>query len=203
MKIDEIVQLNETVAAAKLPYAKTALEPFLSKQTLNFHFDKHYKGYVKKLNELIKDTEFDNMHLEGIVRNSQGSIFNNAAQAWNHEFYWKSLSSEEVSPSQDLTEMFNDEFGGFDKFKIKFIEEATSLFGSGWVWLVKIDNKLSIISTEDADTPLTTDATPLMVCDIWEHAYYLDYQNDRERYVKEFLNFVDWSFVENNLQNHD
>jgi len=203
MQIDELVQLYENVNPVSLPYSKKALAPHISSKTLDFHFDKHYKGYVKKLNKLIKDTEFEKMDLEEIVKKSSGGrntdIYHNAAQAWNHEFYWKSMKKDAPPITPACNKVIEKSFGSFDKFKAKFIEKGTSLFGSGWVWLVAQGKTVEILTTKNADCPLVTpEITPLFVCDVWEHAYYLDYENERGKYIEEFFALIDWKFAEDN-----
>lgn len=203
MKIEDLVQLDESIDTSRLPYSEDALSPFLSKKTLSFHYGKHYKGYVKKLNKLIKDTKFEKMDLEDIVKKSSGGkntdIYHNAAQAWNHQFYWKSMKPGAPPISPACNEAIKKSFDSFDKFKEQLVAKATSLFGSGWVWVVAQGNNIEIMTTKDADCPLTSSGiTPLFVCDVWEHAYYLDYQNDRKKYVEEFFTVIDWKFAEDN-----
>ena len=184
-----------------LPYAKNALEPHISRETLEFHYGKHHNTYVEKLNGLIKDTEWANASLEDIVRGSSGGVFNNAAQVWNHTFYWHCLSPNGGgAPSGKLAKAIDDAFGSFDKFKAEFSDKAVTLFGSGWAWLVKKpDGSLAIVQTGNAETPLTGDSKPLMTCDVWEHAYYIDYRNARPKYLEAFWNLVNWDFVASNL----
>ena len=187
----------------KLPYQNDALEPHISKKTIEFHYGKHHAAYVKNLNALIANTQFEKMSLEEIVRNSDGSVFNNAAQVWNHTFYWNCLApanKSKTKPSGKLMKAIERDFGGFDDFKESFVKQSVSLFGSGWTWLVSDGNgKLSILRTDNAKNPLTREnTTPLLCCDVWEHAYYLDYQNVRADYLKEFWHTINWSFVEKN-----
>jgi Fe-Mn family superoxide dismutase len=186
----------------ELPYSKDALAPHISAETLEYHYGKHHAGYVTKLNDGVKGTEYAEMSLEDIIKKADGGIFNNAAQVWNHTFYWNSLSPEGGGePTGDLAQAINDSFGSFSDFKEKFTNAATGQFGSGWAWLVKNkDGKLDITSTANAETPLTTDATPLLTCDVWEHAYYIDYRNARPKYIESFWNLVNWDFVEANLK---
>lgn len=181
----------------ELPYAANALEPFISEKTISFHYGKHHQTYVNKLNELIAGTEFENASLEEIVMKSQGGIFNNAAQVWNHTFYWNCLSPEGgKEPEGVLMEALEDAFGSFEKFKDAFANAAATQFGSGWAWLVKnSEGKLEIVKTPNAENPMTQGYIPLLTCDVWEHAYYLDYQNRRPDYVKEFWKIVDWEKV--------
>jgi len=187
----------------KLPYQNDALEPYISSKTIEFHHGKHHAAYVKNLNALIANTQFEKMSLEGIIRSSDGAVFNNAAQVWNHTFYWNCLTPAEKAkkkPTGKLLKAIERDFGGLDDFKESFVKQSVSLFGSGWTWLVSDDNgKLSILRTENAKTPLTMEnTTPLLCCDVWEHAYYLDYQNLRADYLKGFWQVINWSFAEKN-----
>jgi Fe-Mn family superoxide dismutase len=184
-----------------LPYAMDALQPHISKETLEFHYGKHHQAYVTNLNNLIKGSEFENMSLEDIVRKSSGGVFNNAAQIWNHTFYWHSLSPKGGGkPSGDLAKAIDAKFGSFDEFKKQFSAAAVGTFGSGWAWLVKHkDGSVAIESTSNAATPLTTDRKPLLTCDVWEHAYYIDYRNRRPDYVAAFWNLVNWEFASKNF----
>lgn len=187
----------------KLPYQNDALEPYITSKTIEFHHGKHHAAYVKNLNALIANTQFEKMSLEGIVRSSDGAVFNNAAQVWNHTFYWNCLTPAEKAkkkPTGKLLKAIERDFGSFDDFKESFMKQSVSLFGSGWTWLVSDDNgKLSILRTENAKTPLTMEHTiPLLCCDVWEHAYYLDYQNLRAEYLKGFWQVINWIFVEKN-----
>lgn len=177
----------------KLPYAMDALEPFLSKETLHYHYDKHHAGYVNKLNTLIKNTEYDAMSLKSIITQSEGAIFNNAAQAFNHNFYWSSLWYEKTVPSKALKEKIIEVFGDMDKFKETFIQSAVDNFGSGWTWLMLDQHEhLRITNTSNADTPIAHHNMPLIACDVWEHAYYLDYKNVRLDYLKAFYEHINW-----------
>lgn len=180
-----------------LPFTMDALEPFISKQTLEFHHGKHHLTYVNNLNKLILGTKFEKSNLEEIILSADGGIFNNAAQVWNHTFYWNCLSPKGGGePTGKLLEAIKNEFGSFEEFKEKFSVAATSLFGSGWTWLVKNkENKLQIIQTSNANNPMTQGLTPLLTCDVWEHAYYLDKQNRRPAYVEDFWKIVDWKAV--------
>jgi superoxide dismutase, Fe-Mn family len=184
-----------------LPYAMDALQPHISKETLEYHYGKHHQTYVTNLNNLIKGTEFENLSLEEIVKKSSGGIFNNAAQVWNHTFYWHSLSPKGGgAPTGALAEAINKKWGSFDEFKKVFTQTSVGTFGSGWGWLVKkADGSLDIVSTGNAATPLTTDAKPLLTCDVWEHAYYIDYRNARPKYVEAFWSLVNWEFVAKNF----
>ncbi len=185
-----------------LPYPMDALMPFIDARTVEFHYTKHHQGYVNKLNELIKGSQFEDKSLEQIIKESTGPIFNNAAQVWNHSFYWDSLApAAKKEPGGKLKQLIDNEFNGFEAFKEKFSNMAVTLFGSGWCWLVQqADGKLQIIQTSNAETPFTTDMNPLLTCDVWEHAYYLDYQNRRPDYVKAFWNVVNWEAVEARLK---
>jgi superoxide dismutase, Fe-Mn family len=184
-----------------LPYAHDALAPHISKETLEFHHDKHHQTYVTNLNNLIKGTEFENASLEDITKKSSGGIFNNAAQVWNHTFYWESMKPNGGGqPTGALADAINAKWGSFDKFKEEFTKTAVGTFGSGWAWLVKkTDGSLDLVSTSNAATPLTTDAKPLLTCDVWEHAYYIDYRNARPKYVEAFWNVVNWDFASKNF----
>ncbi len=183
----------------KLPYSPEALEPHISKKTIEYHYGKHHMTYVQKLNDLIQGTSFEEMNLEEIILNADGGIFNNAAQVWNHTFYWEGFSANgRNAPEGSLLEAINKHFGSFDKFKEVFSQKAATLFGSGWAWLVKkADGKLDIIQTSNAENPMRTGDKPLLTCDVWEHAYYLDYQNRRPEYIAAFWKLVDWDVVSN------
>lgn len=174
-----------------------ALEPFISKQTLDFHHGKHHLTYVNNLNKLIVGTKFEKLSLEEIILTADGGIFNNAAQVWNHTFYWNCMSPKGGGePTGKLLEAIKNEFGSFEEFKEKFSVAATTLFGSGWAWLVKNkENKLQIIQTSNANNPMTQGFISLLTCDVWEHAYYLDKQNRRPAYVEDFWKLVDWKAV--------
>ncbi|MFZ5491032.1 MAG: superoxide dismutase [Pseudomonadota bacterium] len=184
-----------------LPYAIDALAPHISKETLEFHHGKHHKTYVDNLNKLIPGTEFENLSLEDIVRKSSGGIFNNAAQIWNHTFYWNGLAPNAGGkPTGALAAAIDTAFGSFDAFKEKFSQTAIGTFGSGWGWLVKnASGGLEVVSTSNAGCPLTAGQTPLLTCDVWEHAYYIDYRNARAKYVETFWNLVNWDFVARNF----
>jgi Fe-Mn family superoxide dismutase len=186
-----------------LPYAQNALEPHISQETLEFHYGKHHNTYVVKLNGLIEGTPDANKSLEEIVRNSSGGVFNNAAQVWNHTFYWNCLSPNGGGkPSGALGAAIDANFGSFDEFKAKFTDSAVNNFGSSWTWLVqKSDGGLAIVNTSNAATPLTDSSTkPLLTVDLWEHAYYIDYRNLRPKYMEAFWSLVNWSFAEDNLR---
>lgn len=181
----------------KLPYEMNALEPHISAKTVEFHYTKHHQGYVNKLNSLIEGTPFAGKSLVEIVKTSEGGIFNNAAQVWNHTFYWEGFSANpQKAPSGKLAEMINAKWGTFEKFKEEFTNAAIGLFGSAWAWLVVDNNgELKITGTSNAGTPLTTSEKPLLTADVWEHAYYLDYQNERAKFVDGFWNVVNWDKV--------
>ena len=183
-----------------LPYAKDALAPTISVETLEYHYGKHHNTYVVNLNNLVKDTEFANMSLEEIIKQSSGGIFNNAAQVWNHTFYWNSLSPNGGGePNGALADAINDHFGSFSAFKEKFTQSAITNFGSGWTWLVKnSDGELEIVNTSNAGCPITDDVTPLLTVDVWEHAYYIDYRNARPAYLEAFWKLVNWDFASQN-----
>ena len=186
-----------------LPYAQNALEPHISAETLSFHYGKHHQTYVDKLNGLIPGTEFEGKSLEEIVKSSSGGVFNNAAQVWNHTFYWNCLSPNGGgAASGKVAEAINKAFGSFDKFKEEFTNNAINNFGSGWTWLVqKADGSVAIANTSNAATPLTdADATPLLTVDVWEHAYYIDYRNARPKYMEAFWALVNWDFVNGNMK---
>ena len=186
----------------ELPYAKDALAPHISAETIEYHYGKHHKAYVDNINRLITGTEFEKMSLEEIIQKSSGGIFNNAAQVWNHTFYWNCLSPNGGGePTGELADTITKQFGSFSQFKEKFTNAAVTLFGSGWVWLVKNpDGSLSIQATSNADTPLKEGKRALLTCEIWEHAYYIDYRNARAKYVEGFWNLVNWDFVTANLK---
>ena len=180
-----------------LPYDRTALEPHISGETIDFHYGKHHQAYVTNLNKQIEGTEFESMDLESIIRKSQGGIFNNAAQVWNHTFYWHCMKpGGGGEPTGKLGEAIAKAFGSFAAFKEQFTATAVGTFGSGWAWLVqRPDGSLALVSTPNAATPLTGADTPLLTCDVWEHAYYIDYRNARPKYVESFWNVVDWDSV--------
>jgi Fe-Mn family superoxide dismutase len=184
-----------------LPYAMDALAPHISAETLEFHHGKHHQTYVTKLNGLIPGTEFENMSLEDIVGKSSGGVFNNAAQVWNHTFYWNCLSPNGGgAPNDKLASALQGSFGSVDAFKEQFTNSAVNNFGSGWTWLVQnSDGKLALENTSNAATPLTGASTPLLTCDVWEHAYYIDYRNARPKYLDAFWNLVNWDFVTDNM----
>ncbi len=184
-----------------LPYPKEALNPHISTETLEFHYGKHHAGYVKKLNAAIENTENAEKSLEEIIKTSEGGIFNNAAQIWNHTFYWNSMSPEGGGePKGAIAGAIDKSFGSFSEFKEKFTAFASTLFGSGWTWLVKnSDGSLGIEQSFNAGCPLTGGRKPLLTCDVWEHAYYIDYRNVRPDYIKAFWSLVNWEFANRNL----
>jgi Fe-Mn family superoxide dismutase len=190
-------------ALPELPYAMDALSPNISKETLEYHYGKHHKAYVDKLNAAIEGEKFAGMSLEDIIREARGipGIFNNAAQTWNHTFYWNCLTPNGGGePKGPLADAITKSFGSFAEFKKKFTNAAATLFGSGWAWLVKNpDGSLGIVQTGNAGNPLTADQTPLLTCDVWEHAYYVDYRNARPKYIDAFWTLVNWDFVQKNL----
>ena len=185
----------------ELPYALDALEPHISNETMEFHYGKHHKTYVDNLNELIKGTPQEHLDLVEIIRTAQGPVFNNAAQTWNHTFFWHSLSPEGGgNPEGRLAQAIDSAFGSFDLFKNRFTTTATELFGSGWVWLVRDRGGLLSIETgSNAETPITGDGKPLLICDVWEHAYYIDYRNVRPDFLKAYWNIANWEFASKNF----
>jgi Fe-Mn family superoxide dismutase len=184
-----------------LPYTQVALEPYLSSETLSYHYGKHHAGYVNKLNILIEGTEYSDKSLEHIVKNATGAIFNNAAQVFNHDFYWKGLSPVESNPSNRITDLIVRDFGSEEKFKEALLSVASGFFGSGWVWLILTDDKhLVIETTSNADTPIRHSKVPLLTCDVWEHAYYIDYRNGRPDYLENWWKLINWKFVSDNLK---
>ncbi|MDP5210895.1 superoxide dismutase [Microbulbifer sp. 2205BS26-8] len=186
----------------ELPYAKNALEPHISEETLEYHYGKHHKTYVDKLNGLLEGTADADKSLEEVVKSSSAGVFNNAAQVWNHTFYWNCLSPNGGGEAGGaIAEAIHNTFGSFDKFKEEFTTSAVNNFGSGWTWLVKkADGSIAILNTSNAGTPLTEKGlTPLLTCDVWEHAYYIDYRNLRPKYIEAFWALVNWEFVNQNF----
>lgn len=185
----------------ELPYARDALEPHISKETLDYHYGKHHQTYVTNLNNMTDGKEEASKSLEELVKGSSGGLFNNAAQVWNHTFYWNCLSPNGGgAPSGDIGAEIEKAFGGFEAFRDQFTKTAIGTFGSGWAWLVQTSGGgLELRSTSNAETPLTTADKPLMTCDVWEHAYYVDYRNARPQYVDAFWNLVNWDFVGSQL----
>lgn len=188
--------MNFTLPA--LPYAANALEPAISQQTIEFHYGKHHQAYINNLNTLIKGSPFENASLEEIIRQADGPIFNNAAQTWNHTFYFMQFSPKgQNAPDGALAEAIRTQWQSFDTFKEEFNKAGAGLFGSGWVWLVKnMDGTLAIVKTTNADNPMRNGQKPLMTFDVWEHAYYLDYQNRRADYLNGLWNILDWKVIE-------
>lgn len=184
-----------------LPYPKEALQPHISAETLEFHHGKHHQAYVTNLNNLIKGTEFENASLEDIIRKSSGGVFNNSAQVWNHTFFWNCMSPDGGgAPTGAVADAINAKWGSFDKFKEEFTKSCVSNFGSGWTWLVKKgDGSVDIVNTSNAGTPLTGSDKPLLTCDVWEHAYYIDYRNARPKFIEAFWNVVNWDFAAKNF----
>lgn len=184
-----------------LPYAQSALEPYISSETLSYHYGKHHAGYVNKLNTLIEGTEYADKSLEEIVLDAKDAVFNNAAQVYNHDFYWRGLSGVQSHPSDELSAVIARDFGSMDLLKQAFITAATGFFGSGWIWLVMSEEgKLKITATSNADTPIRHGETPLLTCDVWEHAYYIDYRNMRPNYLENWWKVINWEFVSANLK---
>lgn len=184
-----------------LPYANNALEPTISAETIDFHYGKHHQSYVTNLNNLIPGTEFETASLEEIIMKSSGGIFNNAAQVWNHSFYWNCLSPQGGGePTGALAAAINTQFGSFAAFKEAFTKSAVTNFGSGWTWLVKnAEGSIEIVNTSNAGTPMTAHKTALLTVDVWEHAYYIDYRNARPKYLESFWSLVNWDFVAGNF----
>jgi Fe-Mn family superoxide dismutase len=185
-----------------LPYAQDALQPHISAETLEFHYGKHHQTYVDKLNGLLPGTDFEDKSLEEVIRSAKGGIFNNAAQVWNHSFYWNCLSPNGGGKASDaVADAINSAFGSFEQFQQEFTNSAITNFGSGWTWLVQQeDGSVAIVNTSNADTPLTSKGiTPLLTVDVWEHAYYIDYRNARPKYMEAFWALVNWDFVNANM----
>jgi Fe-Mn family superoxide dismutase len=182
-----------------LPYAEDALAPVISAETLKLHHGKHHKKYVDTANQLLEKEPLRASSVEEVVRQAKGKLFNNAAQAWNHDFYWKSLSPKRQRPSGALLHRLDKDFGSYDKFADAFSQAAIGQFASGWAWLVEKGGKLEVTTTGNADTPMAHGIRCLLTVDVWEHAYYVDYRNERERYVSAILNCLNWDFVEKNL----
>jgi Fe-Mn family superoxide dismutase len=185
-----------------LPYAYDALSPHISAETLEYHHDKHHATYVDKLNALIDGTNFADASLEDIIRKADGGIFNNGAQVWNHSFYWHCLTPDaRAEPPKKLSQAIDDAFGGLSTFREMFTTAATGNFGSGWTWLVLDDSgNMTVMNTDNADNPIRDGHTPLLTCDVWEHAYYIDYRNARAQYLEAFWKLVNWDFVAQNLE---
>ena len=184
-----------------LPYSQSALEPYVSAETISYHYERHHAGYVANLNRLTAGTQWEGAELEKVVLGAEGATFNNAAQIWNHTFYWHSMSPDGGgAPSGPVRAAIDGAFGSTDEFRRQFADAAVGLFGSGWTWLVADDDGLAIVQTANADLPLLHDRRALLVVDVWEHAYYLDYQNARAAYVEAFLDhLINWEFAAENL----
>jgi Fe-Mn family superoxide dismutase len=185
-----------------LPYAKNALTPFISEETLEYHHGKHHQAYVTNLNNLIDGTNLNDRSLEELIKSESGSIFNNAAQVWNHTFYWHSMAKNAGgNPHSKIGDLIKNSFGSFDKFKEDFSKSALGQFGSGWAWLVQDEKtgKLLITTTSNANCPITNNQKPIITCDVWEHAYYIDYRNARAKYIDAWWNLVNWDFADSNL----
>lgn len=184
-----------------LPYEYNALEPHISANTLGYHYDKHHAGYLNKLNAELEKSGVSYDTLESVILSNQsGTLFQNAGQVWNHTFYWNSMTPTPNNPNASLQNLIEVSFGSFDDFKKEFVNKALSTFGSGWVWLVHDGDKVKLVSTSNADSPLSQgDGKALFTCDVWEHAYYLDSQNDRAAYANKFLNLINWQFASENL----
>ena len=187
----------------KLPYAMDALKPHISAETLEFHHGKHHNAYVTNLNNLVKGTKFENASLDEIVKSAdEGPVFNNSAQHWNHSFYWKSMGPNKGGEAKGpVGDAIKKAFGSFDAFKKQFSDAAAGHFGSGWAWLVQAkDGSVKVVATHDAGNPIRDGAKPLITCDVWEHAYYIDYRNARPKYVEAWWNLVNWDFANSNLK---
>jgi superoxide dismutase, Fe-Mn family len=190
---------QSAIVLPRLPYAREALEPHMSRETLDYHYGKHHKGYVEKVNAMIAGTGFEDASLEELVAESAGALFNNAAQVWNHNFFWNCLSPRRQSPTKAVSRAL-ESFGGFDVFRTQFTQAAAGLFGSGWTWLVRDPSgALRIVTSSNAQTPVRDGHVALLTCDVWEHAYYIDYRNDRAKYLENFWALVNWEFVAGNL----
>ncbi|MDD0853617.1 Fe-Mn family superoxide dismutase [Halobacteriovorax sp. GB3] len=184
----------------KLPYEMDALAPHISKETLEYHYGKHHQAYVTKLNAAIEGSEFESMSLEEIIMKSSGGLFNNAAQVWNHTFYWNCLSPNGGGEAKgEVLDLINAKWGSFSSFKEEFTNAAATNFGSGWTWLVLNNGNLEIVNTDDAKNPMTDGLRPLLTVDVWEHAYYVDYRNARPKYLDAFWELLNWDFVNSNL----
>lgn len=184
----------------ELPWAQDALEPHISAETLSYHYGKHHAAYVSKLNAGIKGTPFENETLENIIMKSEGGVFNNCAQVWNHTFYWNCLApAKGGSPTGSIASKITEKWGSFDKFKEDFSNAAATNFASGWTWLVESNGSLEILNTDDAATPMKEGKKALLTIDVWEHAYYVDYRNARPKYIESFWSLVNWDFVNSQL----
>ncbi len=189
------------ITLPELPYEHSALEPYISLETINFHYGKHHQTYVNNLNKLLENSPLKGKSLEEIIINSEGPIFNNSAQVWNHTFYWNSLSPKKTEPSESLKKAIETNFGSVDKLLENLQQSAVSLFGSGWAWLVYENGVLKITQTSNADLPMKHSQVALFTIDVWEHAYYIDVRNDRARYVQNILNhLINWEFISQNYE---
>ncbi|MFP4528630.1 MAG: superoxide dismutase [Candidatus Kapaibacterium sp.] len=190
-----------TFQLPELPFDKKALAPVISEETLEYHHGKHHQAYVNKLNDLIKGKEFENMKLEEIIKNAEGGVFNNAAQTYNHTFFWNCLTPDGGGkPTGKALEEINKAFGSFDQFKEQFSNAAATLFGSGWAWLAQSDaGELEILQMSNAGTPIKINKQPVLTLDVWEHAYYIDYRNARPKFIEKFWDIINWDFVNKNL----
>ena len=186
----------------RLPYAMDGLQPYLSKETLEYHYGRHHRGYVDKLNALVRGTDYEDAPLETVIKASSGALFNNAAQVWNHSFYWRCLSPDGGAPSRVLAKLIASAFGSIGALREAFRDRVLDKFGSGWTWLVRTqDHRLLLVNTDDAENPLKFGAIPLIACDVWEHAYYIDFRNARPNYVDAYLkSLVNWDFAAKNLK---
>jgi Fe-Mn family superoxide dismutase len=190
---------HTAIVLPQLPYGRGALEPYMSRETLDFHYGKHHQGYVDKVKALIVGSKFADATLQELVLESDGALFNSAAQVWNHNFFWNCLSPQRQSPGKELTRALQG-LGGLESFQTHFDNAALEQFGSGWAWLVKDSaGALKIVTSSNADTPIREGHLPLLTCDVWEHAYYIDHRNDRGAYLKSFWQLVNWEFVTANL----
>jgi len=185
----------------KLPYEPNALEPVISRETIEYHYGKHHQKYVDTLNDLIKNSEFESMPLLDIIKQSSGATFNNAAQVFNHDFYWKGLTPAKTTASPALQAQIEKDFGSMQQLKEEFVANAAKNFGSGWTWLIFADDTLQIVNTSNADTPVKEGISVLLTCDVWEHAYYIDYRNARPSYLEKWWEIVNWDFVSQNFAN--
>ena len=195
-------EIHMAIELPPLPWAREALAPHISAETIDYHYGKHHQTYVTNVNNQIKGTEFENEDLVTIVKKAQGGLFNNAAQVWNHTFYWNCLSPKGGGePTGKLADGIKKAFGGFSQFKEEFTKTAIGTFGSGWAWLVqRADGNLGLISTSNAATPLTGTDVPLLTCDVWEHAYYIDYRNARPKYLEAFWNLANFEFAASQMK---
>jgi len=190
---------QSAIVLPPLPYERSALEPHMSRETLDYHYGKHHKGYVDKVNELIAGTQYADASLEELVAEASGVLFNNAAQVWNHDFFWNCLSPRQRPPGRELGQVLEG-FGGLESFQRQFAKAALDVFGSGWAWLIRDGaGAVKIVTTSNANTPLRDGQVALLTCDVWEHAYYIDHRNDRAAYLQSFWSLVNWEFVAANL----